>query len=192
MKNTFSKTRRLAESAVMIALSVALREISKLLPWPFLQGGSITPFGMVPLLIVAYRHGIRQGLLTAFVFSLIEMMFGFKNFAYVTGIPAYIILALTDYILAFGVMGLGGIFKGKFGGRQRTELAAGGVLCCFLRFCCHFVSGIVIWGGYCPEGQAVWLYSLLYNGGYMLPEAIITAVGLIGAASLLNLNKERI
>lgn len=192
MEKSLSKTQRLAESAIMIALAVALCEVSALLPWPFLQGGSITLFGMVPIIIIAYRHGTKQGLLTALVFAVIEMMFGFKNFAYVTGIGAYIILALTDYILAFGVMGLGGIFKGRFGGKQRSELAVGGALCCFLRFCCHFISGIVIWGGYCPEDEAVWVYSLTYNGGYMLPELIITVIGLIAVGSLIKLNKKRI
>ena len=83
-------------------------------------------------------------------------------------------------------MGLGGMFKGKFGSRQSVELAAAGVICCLLRFICHFISGIVIWGGYCPEGQAVWIYSLTYNGSYMLPETVITAVGLAAVGSILN------
>lgn len=190
--NSLTKTKKLAESGIMIALSVALSEISGLLPWPFLQGGSVTLFGMVPIIIIAYRHGIKQGLLTAFVFSAIEMLFGLKNFSYVTGIVAYIVLALSDYLVAFTVLGLGGVFRGRFGGRQRPELVAGGVLCCVLRFCCHFVSGIAIWGGYCPEEQAVWLYSLLYNGGYMLPELVLTVVGLLAVGSIVNLSKNEI
>lgn len=186
MKTNIAKTQKTAESAIMIALSLALCWVSEILPWPFLQGGSVTPFAMVPLIIIGYRHGTKQGLLTAFIFSLFEMMFGFKNFSFVTGIFAYIVLALTDYIIAYSVMGLGGMFKGKFGSRQSVELAAAGVICCLLRFICHFISGIVIWGGYCPEGQAVWIYSLTYNGSYMLPETVITAVGLAAVGSILN------
>ena len=190
--NTFSKTQKIAESAVMIALAAALREISGILPWPFLQGGSVTLFGMVPLLIIAYRHGTKQGLLTAFAFSVIEMLFGLKNFSYVTGIGAYIVLALTDYLVAFTVLGLGGIFRDKLGGRQRRELIAGSLVCCFLRYICHFISGMVIWGGYCPEGKAVWLYSLTYNGSYMLPEAILTVMGVIAVCSVFDLNKKKL
>lgn len=187
-----SRNQKIAESAVMIALAAALRELSALVPWPFLQGGSVTLFGMVPIIIIAYRHGTKHGITTALAFSVIEMLFGLKNFSYVTGIAQYVVLALSDYLIAFGVLGLGGVFKGKFKNKQRPELAAGGVLCCLLRFICHFVSGIVIWGGYCPEDQAVWTYSILYNGAYMLPETIITVIGLIAVASIFNLDKKRI
>lgn len=186
MAKNITKTQKTAESAIMVALSLALCWVSEMLPWPFLQGGSVTPFAMVPLIITGYRHGTKQGLLTAFVFSLFEMMFGFRNFAYVTGLFAYIVLALTDYIIAYSVMGLGSIFKGRFGSRQHIELAAAGFVCCLLRYICHFISGIVIWGGYCPQEQAVWIYSLTYNGAYMIPETVITVAGLAAVGSMLN------
>ncbi len=184
--------QKLTESAVMTALAVALCEISGLLPWPFLQGGSVTLFGMVPILVIAYRHGIRQGLLTAVVFGGIEMMFGLKNFSYVTGIAAYIILALMDYLVAFGVMGLGGVFRDKIRHNQKAELIAGGVLCCVLRFICHYISGMVIWSGYCPAEQNLFIYNLIYNGGYMLPETVLTVIGLAAVGSLFDFRKKRI
>ena len=44
-----------------------------------------------------------------------------------------------------------------------------------IRFVCSFLSGWIIWGVYAPEGQAPWLYSLVYNGGYMLPNTVLCA-----------------
>lgn len=189
--NTLSNTRKTAESAIMLALGIALTEISELIPWPFLQGGSVTLFGMVPVMIIAYRHGTKQGLLTGFAFGIIELLFGLKNFSYVKGLAAVILLALLDYLVAFGVMGLAGVFRGRFGDSQRKELVAGGILCCVLRFICHFLSGVVVWGEWTNGAKAVWVYSLTYNGSYMLANTIITVIGLIGFASAFDLRKEK-
>ena len=176
----------------MIALAVGLNEVSRLIPWPFLQGGSVTVFSQVPIILIAYRHGLKQGIFTAFVFSIFEMMFGFAYFGYVKGIGSYIILALFDYILAYGVLGFGGIFKDKFGGRQPLELAVGAVMVSLVRYACHIISGVTIWKEYCTPGQALWVYSITYNGGYMIPETIITVVGAVAVGSVINLKKKNI
>ena len=64
-------------------------------------------------------------------------------------------------------------------GRKTLWYGVGAAVVCFLRFVCSFLSGIVIWGAYAPEGTPVWIYSLTYNGGYMLPELIITTAGIV-------------
>lgn len=190
---TVGKTQKLAESALMIALAVALNEASRLIPWPFLQGGSVTVFSQVPIILISYRHGLKQGLLTSFVYSLLEMMFGFVYFGYVKGIPSYIILALFDYILAYGVLGLGGMLRGKIKNRQPLELAVGGAIVSILRYACHIVSGVTIWKEYAAQAQqGLWFYSVTYNGGYMIPETVITVVGLLAVGSVLNLRKKNV
>ena len=190
-ENKFPKTQVLAESALMVALSIAIFAVSDLLPWPYAYGGGFSLFGQVPVILVSYRHGMKNGLLAALVLALFEMMMGYKNFTYVAGIAAYLVVALADYIIAFGCLGLGGMFKGKFGGNQAKELAVGGAVVCIIRFICHFISGVTVWKDYCPDGMAVALYSFVYNGSYMAIELILTVVGLIAVGKIFNLSKKK-
>ena len=182
----------IAESAVMAALSIALFAISDLMPWPFLYGGGFSLFAQVPIIIVSYRHGIKSGLAASTVLAVFEMITGFKNFSYVNGLAAYLIVALADYLVAFGCLGLGGIFRGKIKNNQKAELTAGALLVCFIRFLCHFISGITVWSGYCPKGQAVAWYSLTYNGAYMLIETIITLIGVVAVAAIFDFRKKKL
>ena len=55
---------------------------------------------------------------------------------------------------------------------------------CFLRFLCSFLSGVLLYASYAPEGTPAVIYSLGYNASYMVPEAIITvAVALVICAA---------
>jgi thiamine transporter len=92
---------------------------------------------------------------------------------------------LLDYVLAFTVLGTAAFF-GKPLKDRRAAAALGASSVVFLRFLCSFISGIVIWGSYAPAGTPVWLYSLTYNGSYMLPELIITALGALIVVPLLD------
>ena len=94
----------------MLAFAVVL-SILKLVDLPY--GGSITICSMLPIALIAYRYGTRWGLLTAFAFSLIQMLDGVKNLQYATSFGALVAIMLLDYILAFLVLGLCGIFRGK-------------------------------------------------------------------------------
>ncbi len=182
------KTRRIAESAIMIALATVLCEFLKV-DWPY--GGSITIFGQVPLIVISYRYGIKWGAFTGLVMGVIQMLFGFQNFSWVNGIISYLILAFADYIVAFGALGFGGMFRNKFK-NQVLAISLGAAVVSFIRFLCHFISGVTIWGDYAKGAKSVWLYSLTYNGGYMLPEAIITIVGCAVIATLFNLTSKEI
>ncbi len=188
MSKNFGKTHVLAESAIMVALSMAIFIVSDFIPWPYAYGGGFSLFGQVPLIIVSYRHGIKNGLTASFALAIFEMIMGYKNFTYVSGIVAYLIVAFADYIVAFGCLGLGGMFKGKFNGKYTAEIVAGGIVVCVIRFICHFVSGITIWSGYCPEGMAVAWYSFIYNGSYMAVELVLTVIGLIAVSKFIDLN----
>ena len=191
MKKQLSKTHILAESAIMAALSIAIFLVSDLIPWPFFYGGGFTLFGQVPLIILSYRHGIKNGVTAALCLAVFELITGYKNFVHVSGIAAYLTVALADYIIAFGCLGLGGMFRGKIGGKQSAELALGGAVVCIIRFICHYICGVTIWKSYCPEGMTVELYSLFYNGSYMAIELVLTVIGLVAAGKFIKLGKEK-
>lgn len=182
-----SSIQKLAECAIMLALAVVLNEFTPI-KLPF--GGAVTFFSQLPIVVISYRHGLRWGLLTGLAMGVIEMLFGLENFSYVTGVAAYLILIFADYIIAFSVLGLGGIFR-KTIKNQALSLAAGGALVSVIRFVCHFISGVTIWGGY-AEDTPVAIYSLTYNGSYMLPELIITVLGALVLGSLLDFRTARI
>ncbi|NLA77834.1 MAG: energy-coupled thiamine transporter ThiT [Clostridiales bacterium] len=187
-KSTLSTTLRLVESAIMIAVAVVLSEFAVFkLPY----GGSVTLFSQLPIIIIAYRYGIKWGLFTGGVMGLLQMILGANNFSYVTGIAGVIILIFSDYIIAFGVLGLGGMFKGRLK-KQSAELALGALVVSLLRYACHFISGVTIWSGYAADGQAVAAYSLSYNGSYMIPETIITVIGAIAVGAAFDLSKKEI
>lgn len=186
-KSSISPVQRLAECGIMLALAVVLNEFTPIkLPY----GGSVTFFAQLPIVIIGYRHGVKWGLFTGLAMGIIEMLFGLANFSYVTGIAAYLILIFADYIVAFSALGLGGIFRSKIH-NQALSLAAGGALVSIIRFICHFISGATIWGGY-AEDTPVLIYSLTYNGSYMLPELIITVIGALVIGSLLDLRSPRL
>lgn len=184
MSNTANrKIVILAEGAIMTAMSIALFAVSDLLPWPYAYGGGFSIFAQVPIIIYSYRRGIKNGVSAALVLSVYQLLTGLKNFAWVNGIAAYLIVALADYIIAFGCLGFGGAFKGKLK-NPATELTVGSIIVCFVRFICHFISGVTIWTDYCPADMVVPVYSLFYNGSFMLAETIITVVGVLALSKI--------
>ena len=167
------KIRRIVETALMLALSTILAELA-VVKFPF--GGSVTIFSQVPMVVISYRYGVKWGIFSGLAMGVIQTLFGLGNFAYVSGIVAYLILLLADYIIAFGALGLGGMFKNVIK-NQPVSIALGGAVVSVIRFICHFISGVTVWADYTNGAKEVWLYSLGYNGGYMLPELIITVIG---------------
>ena len=171
------KTNKLTKSALLLALATVLMWVSKLIPAPWLQGGSVTLASMVPIIVIGIMFGTRWGLCASIAYSVIQMMFGFYPPPTQTFVNFLLVVAL-DYILAFGVLGLSGIFYRIFKSHI-IGAAFSGFIVTFLRYICHILSGILIWGVYAEEGQTVLMYSLIYNGTYMIPEIIITTVVLV-------------
>lgn len=179
-----SETRKLAECAVMLALATALSYITV---YKLPMGGSITAFSQVPIIIIGYRHGYKWGLGTGFVYGLLQMLLqGLGNFAYVSGIVAYLILMLMDYFLAFTALGFGGALFSNSKLKAPVAIGIGAAVGSAVRFVCHFISGVTIWADYAGGWQNVWIYSLTYNGSYMLAECIITVIGTAALATLLD------
>ena len=170
-------TRRLVESAVMIAIGTVLSMFPFSAPWAF--GGGVTICSMLPLVIIAHRYGTKWGLFTAFVYSVLQLILGVSNVQFAAGYGFVLAVGvlLLDYILAFTVIGLSACFNGVIK-NHLVSIVVGIVFTFALRFVCHFLSGWIIWGVITPNemGQVAPLYSLIYNGGYMLPETIIAAL----------------
>ncbi len=174
--SSIKNTRKLTETAIMLALAVALSYV-KIFDLP--MGGSVTLFSQVPIIIIGYRYGWKWGVSTGILYGILEMLLqGLGNFAYVKGVGAYLILILADYVLAFMSLGLGGALFRKLK-NQTVALGVGAFVASALRFLCHFVSGITIWGEYADGWKSVWGYSAAYNGSYMAAEAAITVVGVV-------------
>ena len=155
-------TRMLANAALCIALSFVLSYI-RLYKLP--QGGSITLASMMPLFLFAYAYGVGPGMLVGAAYGILQ----FIQDAYFV----HPIELLLDYPLAFAMLGLAGLasrFSDKWG------LIPGIVLGTFGRFVCAFLSVVIFFGMYAPEGQSVLVYSAVYNGFYLIPEAIICIV----------------
>ena len=170
MVNTKNKTKILVECALMIALATVLSKIEIPL---WMQGGSITAASMVPIIMVSFRHGTKWGVFTAFTYSIIQMALGFSNVLYCKTLGTQFLCIALDYVVAFTGLGLA-YFIGSKIKKQTLSISVGVVSVCFIRFLCSFTSGVVLWSEYATEGMAPWVYSLTYNAGYMIPEAIIS------------------
>lgn len=186
-KSSINMTRRLTETAIMIALAVALSYV-QIFSLP--MGGSVTLFSQVPIIIIGYRYSWKWGCVTGVIYGLLEMLLqGLGNFSYVKGIGAYLILIFADYVVAFMVLGLGGGLFKKVVSNQSVALGLGALVASALRFLCHFISGVTIWGEYADGWKSVWVYSLGYNGSYMAAEAAISIIGVVLLSLVLDFNK---
>jgi thiamine transporter len=154
MKN---QTKILAEVVVSVALAYVLNLIV-LFRLP--QGGSVTAVSMVPILWLALRRGAKIGILAGVIFGLVDL--------FPQPFIVHPVQFLLDYPLAFGALGLAGLARGHpiFG----VVVGIGG------RFICHFLSGIIFFATYAPEGMAPVIYSAIYNGSYLIVELAFSII----------------
>lgn len=159
--------KMLAEGGIMIALATLLSYI-KLFKAP--QGGSVTAGSMIPIMIFAMRWGVKPGLLVGSLYGLLQFTLDPYMF--------HPIQFLLDYPFAFGCLGIAGI--AKMGNKELSNkdyflIVLGVLLAIGGRFVCHLLSGVIFFAEYAGD-QNPWIYSTLYNGGYLLPEFIISSV----------------
>ena len=163
-KNKWSPAM-LAFAALSIALSFLLSNI-RLYRMP--QGGSVTPASMLPLMLFAYAFGLAPGLLAGLAYGALQLI---QMPTILT--PFQVIL---DYPLAFAVLGFAGLLRGwvQKGGNEYAALSIGVTLAQLLRFACSTLSGVLFFAEYAEgSGYGPLLYSIVYNGSYMLPETLI-------------------
>lgn len=190
-KTTSEKVHILAECAIMVALATVL---SWLKIWDSPYGGSITVLSMTPIILLSLRRGIRVGLIGGFVHSLVQLLLGLNNVAYVPTPAGIVLCILLDYILPFTLLGLGGCFRNK---NIWLSAILGALLVTVIRYFCHILSGVVIWyeldlmwyaddPTHLVNRYGQWAFSTIYNGIYMIPEIIATTLGTALLAKALN------
>ena len=217
MSQTKFNTQRLTTSAVMLALAVILAMVCALIPFlnlPF--GGGFTIASMLPIVIVSYMYGIKWGMFTSAVYSVLQIVMDLylgkgstimalfmPNSDDFMGYTAAVAILIIDYIIAYSVLGFGGIFRKKI--KNKTlALSLGVVLALSLRYIAHIASGFIFYGAWAEwffsqenfysiggwilnsfsgKGLAL-VYSVFYNGLYMIPEIIITTVAALGISRL--------
>lgn len=153
-------TKILVFSATLMALAFVLGNI-KLFKLP--QGGSITLFRMLMIVLIGYFFGLKAGLMGAVAYGLLELV-----------VDPYVvspIQLLLDYPLAFGALGLSGLFKGR-----KNGLIFGLLVGASGRMFFNFLSGLIFFSQYTPEGWNPVIYSLWYNFSYIGVEAILSAI----------------
>lgn len=174
--------------AVMIAAATVLSMIKL---WEAPYGGSITLLSMVPILLVSCMFGVKWGLATGFVYSVVQLILGFSNVAYVPTAWGMFACIMLDYIIAFSVLGLAGLSvpNGLNGKHAILRATIGSAAALVARFVCHLISGAVIWYSldlvwYADDPTHIvhkygpWAFSAIYNGTFMLPEIVITLIAL--------------
>ena len=142
---------------MMIALATILY-FTRIYTFP--QGGSVTLGSMIPLMLLSLRRGAKIGISAGVIYGLIILYL--EPFVYN---PFQVLL---DYPLAFGALGLTGLFR---------RLPIIGVAIAMLgRFVCHFLSGIIFFASFAPPEMSPIVYSALYNGSYLGVEFVISAI----------------
>ena len=198
-----TKTKRLTESAMLIAVAIVLELVSKMFIPEMPFGGQVTLVSMLPVVLISYRHGVRWGLVAGLGYAMIEMLLGARTVAAAfqpgyfgdgTMIVNALIMCVLDYLAAFTVLGLGGAFRSRIR-NPGAALCCGSVLALSCRYVCHIASGYILFAGWAEwfftqEDFPAWgatlvaslspdmlgfVYSLVYNGMYMVPEILLTA-----------------
>lgn len=199
-----NKTRRLTESAMLLALAIVLELVSKMIIPEMPFGGQVTLVSMLPVVLISYRYGVKWGFAAAFAYALLEMVLGAKTVAAAFQ-PGYfgdgamignaVIMCLLDYLVAFTTLGLGGCFRRKIKS-PGIGLMCGSLVALSCRYLAHIASGFILFSGWAEwfftqDGFPAWgawlvenlspaalglIYSVVYNGLYMVPEIIFTAV----------------
>ena len=216
-----SNVKKLVLSAMMIALGTAISFVCEMIPFlnlPF--GGTITIASLLPVILVGYFYGPAWGFGSAFVFSLMQMAIGYQTVAGLftpssdsyMGAKNAILILLLDYICAFTVVGVASFFRKM---KPLPALVVGSLVATLACYLFHVLSGAIFYGTWAEWfftdtvakdfALSKWImahmsgkglataYSFVYNGCYMIPEMVITAVagGAVSAIPALMKEKEK-
>ena len=198
-----NKTKRITESAMLLAVAIVLELVSKMFIPEMPFGGQITLVSMLPVVLISYRHGVKWGLVAGVAYAMLEMAIGAKTVAAAFQ-PGYFgdgimllnafVMCVLDYLVAFTALGLGGCFRNRIENRG-AALLCGSLVALSARYLAHVLSGYILFSGWAEwfftqDGFPAWganlvaslgpqglglVYSLVYNGMYMIPEILITA-----------------
>ncbi|HEM5997395.1 TPA: energy-coupled thiamine transporter ThiT [Streptococcus suis] len=167
-----SRLTILSEIAIFSAISLVFDKVP-LFTMP--QGGSVS-LVMLPILLIALRHGLTAGLLTGGIVGTIQLFYG--------GYFLNIFQVFLDYALSYAGIGFAGLLaplllKHKDLKQASLIISLAGLLGGSIRLLATFLSGIIFYADYATPGMPVWLYSFTYNISYILPSTIIACILLI-------------
>lgn len=161
---THTDTMALALSSMFIAASFVLGNI-RLFSMP--QGGTVTPFSMLPIALCSYLIGTRNGVMAGIALGMLNLI--------VNPYVIHPLQLLLDYPIAFAALGMGGPLRNTKAGLPGVYLV--GILG---RFICSTLSGVVFFGSYAEgTGLSPLLYSVVYNGTYIGAEGVLTMIILL-------------
>jgi len=192
---------------MLIALAVVLELVGRMVIPPMPFGGQLTLVCMLPIVLISYRHGVRWGLVAAFGYSLVQMALSADTvtaafqpgyFGDGTMLLNAVIMCALDYLMAYTVLGLGGVFRNR-AGNKGASLMMGSLVALSARYLTHILSGYILFSGWAEwfftqdgfpawgaglvaslsPSALGWVYSIVYNGMYMVPEMILTAVAAV-------------
>lgn len=174
-------TKSVSYAAVCIAMSFALSYL-RIVKMP--QGGSITIASLLPIMIYSYMFGVKKGVFAGMIYGVLQ---AFQD-PYILH-PAQFVL---DYPAAFACIGLSGLFANnkKLEKLPQVQIALGGVIAGLCRFLMHFLSGMFAFGEFAPPDTPVWIYSLGYQAGYVLPDIAIAIAAAVFVFSSRNFMKQ--
>ncbi len=210
------KTRRLTTTGVMLGLATAIAFVCEFIPFlnlPF--GGTITIASMVPVMILSYMYGIKWGFLSSFAYSVIQILMSVITGSTVKslftptdesymGIGIAFAVILIDYIIAYTALGAAGLFRSRLKSKT-AAIAAGIAVALSLCYLAHIISGYIFYGVWAEwffetvgmewvletftGGLLKWLYTIVYNGCYMIPEIIISVSAGIAVSRIPQVRK---
>ena len=168
-------THQLVEVSLLIALAFVLDLTAKFyFGWFWVYGGSVS-LSLVPLAILAYRHGWITGITGGLALGLLKLMMGPQIY--------HPVQVLFDYPLAFMALGLAGIWAKQVnhfqGHKQSFFIVLSTFVASMVRFVSHAFSGYIFFRQYTPEGMNPLIYTLVYNVGYVGASWILSALVLI-------------
>ena len=168
-----SKTKRITESAMLLAVAIVLELVAKMVIPEMPFGGQITLVSMLPVVLISYRHGVKWGLVAGVTYAVLEMALGAKTVAAAFQ-PGYFgdevmllnafIMCILDYIVAFTVLGLGGLFRNKCKKPATGILIAANVIAALLFAAGHLPATAMLMG----ITPMILFRCFLLNGGFGL------------------------
>lgn len=173
-----SKSKLVVASALALATSFLLSLIKISSPW--LYGGSVTLFSMVPIIIISFKMGAKTGFVLGVNYGVLKLLLGANNFIFLNfkGLLCSIIL---DYLLAYGFIGAASFFRVNNVRNTKISIYFSVFIAFILRYLCHVVSGVFVWRALLTQKVStanIMLYSASYNILYILPELTITLIGI--------------
>ena len=183
--NNKSTIRIIVEGGICVALAVALSYLKVPIGLEFGGFGGSIDLVMIPLIVFAMRSNAGWGMGAGLVFGTLKFFLGGNAVDWIS--------IIFDYSVAYAMVGLAGLFH-----KNIKLLPLGALVGCLARFAVHFISGVTVYAKYLPDEfmgvdkPSVALYSLLYNGTYMLPNTVLAVVIcclLLFMPRILNQNK---